>query len=246
MKLLLLSIALVGFTLGVSTGQALPAPQPQSHRGPSGTPATRGLFGTVTQVGDGLYTIQTRTNGTYTVHFNAATRIFREPVHEPGARHPMRGSGWPDGPWVVTSSGITLGDTVVVHGRVNGPDRTVNALFIVQLIFEHPGQMHEMTASYGKTWLVGQVTAIHGIRVTLRGDPDNTAHTFVVNKHTSLRWRQLPLTLSAFHAGDTARVDGSVKDGVFVAAHVSLLSLSPPAAHTTPQTGRTHPGLTLP
>ncbi len=83
--------------------------------------------------------------------------------------------------------------------------------------------MREMQANYGKTWLVGKVTAIEEVKVTLLGSVDNAAHSFVANENTTFRKRRDPITLADIQVGDTVRVEGAVKDGTFVATTVTAM-----------------------
>ena len=55
--------------------------------------------------------------------------------------------------------------------------------------------MREMEANYGKTWLMGRVTAINEVKVTLQGGPDNAVHTFIADENTTFRKRRDPITL---------------------------------------------------
>jgi len=56
---------------------------------------------------------------------------------------------------------------------------------------------------------------------------DNAEHTFVADENTSFRRRREPVTLADIQVGSNVRVDGTVKEGVFVASTVSLMG--PPA-----------------
>ena len=77
--------------------------------------------------------------------------------------------------------------------------------------------------AYGKTWLMGKVTAIDGVKVTLMGTVDNTAHSFVADENTTFRKRRDPITLADIQVGDMVRVEGAVKGGSFVAAAVNAM-----------------------
>src|SRR6185437_16090574 len=103
------------------------------------------------------------------------------------------------------------------------------AIAIVQLDPERAKQMQQMQADYGKTWLLGKVTAINEVRVTLQGSVDNAPHTFVADENTAFRQRNTPITLADIHVDDMVRVEGSVKDGVFTATAVNVMR--PPAGN---------------
>jgi len=87
--------------------------------------------------------------------------------------------------------------------------------------------MREMQANFGKTWLLGKVTAVNDTKVTLQSPVDNAEHTFVADENTSFRRRREPVTLADIQVGANVRVDGTVNEGVFVASTVSLMG--PPA-----------------
>jgi hypothetical protein len=61
---------------------------------------------------------------------------------------------------------------------------------------------------------------------------DNAAHAFVADEDTTFRKRREPITLADVHAGDTVRVEGAVKDGIFIAASVAVMVM--PQGGTVP------------
>jgi hypothetical protein len=83
--------------------------------------------------------------------------------------------------------------------------------------------MQAMEANFGKTWLMGRVTAINETTVTVQGGPGNASHTFVADENTTFRRRREPITLGDVQVGDMVRVEGALKDGQFVAATVSVM-----------------------
>ena len=133
---------------------------------------------------------------------------------------------------------IKVGDAVSAMGEVNAAAKTVGATMIMQIDPERAKQMREMQANYGKTWLQGKVTAIDGVKVTLLGSVDNTAHSFVADENTTFRKRRDPVTLADIQVGDTVRADGAQKDGILLATTVSVMgappSGAPPAPGATP------------
>jgi hypothetical protein len=84
---------------------------------------------------------------------------------------------------------------------------------------------------------VGKVTAIDGVKVTLMGNVDNTAHSFVADENTTFRKRRDPVTLADIQVGDTVRVEGAVKEGAFVATAVNAMGLPPDGAQGAPRNG---------
>jgi hypothetical protein len=188
----------------------------------------RGLLGTVTEVAADHYTVKTDAGEVYTVHFSANTRIFKMPAGRrgEGGQRPGEGSGMEHGgnpPEPLEPSDIKAGDVIEARGETDPAAKSVGAVAIVQLDPERVNQIREMEANYGKTWLMGKVTAVDGVKVTLTGAVDNAPHSFVADENTTFRRRRDPITLADIQMGDTVRVDGTVKDEVFTAARVSDL-----------------------
>lgn len=187
-----------------------------------------GMMGTVTAVAADRYTIKTDAGETYTVHFSANTRILKQTIQRGG-----EGRGNPPQP--LKPSEIKVGDAIGVMGEVDTAAKSVGAVAIMQLDPERARQMHEMQASYGKTWLMGKVTAINETKVTLMGSVDNAAHTFAADENTSFRKHREPVTLADVQVGDVVRVEGAVKDGVFWAATVAVMGMPPGGTPTVPR-----------
>jgi len=190
----------------------------------------RGLWGTVTAAGASQYTIKTDAGDVYTVNFTADTRIFKMPAFQrrEGGDSAGGGGGWQgrqggNPPQQLKPTDIKVGDVIEVRGQIDETAKTVPAMAIVQLDPETVARIREMNASFGKTWLMGRVTAIDQLKVTLTGTVDNAAHSFVVDENTDFRRRREPITLADIQVGDMLRVDGAVKDGVFTATSVNSM-----------------------
>ena len=244
MKLRLVSTFVFGLALGVAaSAHDAPTPPPsgpppaqgqgggQGQRGGGrggwgggGMMGTgRGLMGTVTEVAADHYTIKTDAGETYTVHFSANTRILKQQAQR-------RGEGGEGGnpPQSLKPTDIKAGDAIVAVGEADAAAKSVGAVTILQIDPERAKQMREMQANYGKTWLGGKVTAIDGVKVTLMGTVDNAAHTFVADENTTFRKRRDPITLADIQVGDTVRVEGSVKNGTFLATSVNAMGAQGP------------------
>lgn len=189
----------------------------------------RGLMGTVTEVAADHYTIKTDSGETYTVHFSANTRIMKlqagagGPGGGGGGERGQGGGGGGNPPQAIKPADIKVGDAIVANGEVDAATKSVGAVAVLQMDPERAKQMREMQANYGKTWLMGKVTAIDGVKVTLMGSVDNAAHSFVADENTTFRRRRDPITLGDVQVGDTVRVEGAVKDGAFLATTVSAM-----------------------
>jgi Domain of unknown function (DUF5666) len=220
-------------------------------RGGWGAGMGRGLTGTVTEVAADHYTIKTETGETYTVHYSANTRILKQPARPQGAgadraagqgggQGSGQGAGWGGGggsnpPTPLKPTDIKVGDAIAAMGEVDATGKSVGAITVMQIDPERAKQMREMQANYGKTWIMGKVTAIDGVKVTLMGAIDNTPRTFVADENTTFRKRRDPITLADIQVGDSIRVDGAIKDGTFLATGVNAMG-APPTGTPPPQT----------
>ena len=185
----------------------------------------QGVVGTVTDVASDHYTVKTIEGDTYTVHFSANTRMMKQPpapAGQQGAQGQQRGFDRTP-PTPIKSSDIQVGDVIMARGEVAPGDKSVGAMFIVQVDPERAKRMQEMEASFGKTWLMGRITAIDGTRVTLEGGPSHGSYSFVADENTQFRSRREPITLADLTVGEMVRVDGAVKDGQFVATSVNAM-----------------------
>jgi len=196
----------------------------------------RGLTGTVTEAAADHFTVKSFSGEIYTVRFNSDTRMMKQRA---GMRGPGQGNGG-DGsgpgqargegrgfggnpPEPIKASDIKVGDAITSMGETDAAAKTVTAAAILLVDPERARQMQEMQANYGKTWLMGRVTAIDGVKVTVTGAIDNAPHSFVADENTTFRRRRDPITLADMQVGDVVRADGALKDGVFTATTVSDL-----------------------
>ena len=257
-RLLPLVLVAFAITASAQDPQTAPPTQPASQSGGQGESQTRGggrggwgagggmgrgVLGTVTEVAADHYTIKTDAGLTYTIHYSANTRIVKQPPAPQGSGQ-GRGAGgaggqggaqWRGGeggggspPQAIKPTDIKVGDAITAMGEVDANAKSVGAVAVIQLDPERAKQMREMQANYGKTWIMGKVTAIDGVKVTLMGAIDNAAHSFVADENTTFRKRRDPITLGDIQVGDTVRVEGALKDGTFLATTVSAMG-APPA-----------------
>ncbi len=213
----------------------------------------RGITGTVTQAAGDHFVIKDESGQTYTVHFSANTRILKQAPRPAGSRNEAQGddnqpsSGQGRGgrnggerrnpPTQIQASDIKVGDVILSAGDIDDNAKSVGAVMIMQLDPESVKQLREMRANFGKTWLMGRVTAINETRVTLQSQVDNAPHAFVADENTEFRKRRDPITLGDIQVGDTVRVTGAVKNGVFVAANVAVMGGRPEDGQSGPGNG---------
>jgi hypothetical protein len=215
-----------------------PGGNPPGRRGGMGAGMGDGVIGTVSEVASDHYTIKTETGETYTVHFSANTRILKQPPMPAGGEGRQNGMSTP--PQSIQATDIKAGDMIMARGEVDHSAKSVGAMFIVQVDPERVKRMQAMEANFGKTWLMGRITAIDGTKVTLEGGPNHGSYSFVADENTTFRRRREPITLADIKAGDNVRAEGAVKDGQFVATTVSVMmprAMSGPA----PRQGTTPP-----
>jgi hypothetical protein len=216
----------------------------------------RGVAGTVTEVASDHFTVKTFLGDTYTIQFGGNTRFVKMPAgmrrgegpeggegsDEGGGREP--GQGWGRGagnggnpPQEIKPTDIKVGDVIDARGEVDATAKSVGATSVALVDPERAKQMEEMVANFGKTWLMGKVTGIDGVKVTLAGALDNAPHSFVADENTTFRRRRDPITLADIQVGDTLRVDGTVKDGVFTATSVGDMGAMQPGNRRGPGSG---------
>jgi hypothetical protein len=217
----------------------------------SGMGVGRGLTGTVTEVAADHYTIKTDTGETYSVHYSANTRILKQQARARsessagtaggdragGGRGEAGFGGGGNPPQAIKPTDIKVGDAIAAMGDVDPTAKSVGAVMVMQIDPERAKQMREMQANYGKTWLMGKVTAIDGVKVTLMGNVDNTSHSFVADENTTFRKHRDPITLADIQVGDTVRVEGAVKEGSFVATAVNAMGPPPEGAPNAQRSG---------
>ena len=196
----------------------------------------RGLTGTVTEVAADHYTIKTDAGETYTVHYSVNTRILKQPAGQrgpggSGGGERERGQGGAGGqgqgggtpPQAIKPADIKIGDAIATMGEVDATAKSVGAVMVMQIDPERARQMREMRENYGKTWIMGKVTAIDGVKVTLMGAMDNAPHSFVADENTTFRKRRDPITLADIQVGDNVRAEVAIKDGAFIATAVNAM-----------------------
>ena len=186
----------------------------------------RGIAGTVTEAAEDHFKVKTFEGEVYTVNFGADTRMMKIQGGM-GGRRGMGGGGGMGGnpPEPIKVGQIKVGDAIAARGQVDSSSKTVGATAIMLLDPQMAQRMQQMAAEYGKTWLMGRVTAIQGTTVTLMGSQDDAPHTFVVNENTDFRERRNPITLADIKAGDIVRAQGAVSDGQFTATNVNVMRM---------------------
>jgi len=256
MKLALISVlaASLVLTAAATAQDAIPLGQaPPSGAGGGGQRGGRGVMmgggrgvsGTVTEVAADHYTIKTDAGETYTVHFSVNTRILKQTVQRrgPGGGAEAAGSGGAAAPQALKPADIKVGDAVAAIGELDQDAKSIGAIMVLQIDPERARQLREMQANYGKTWLIGKVTAINEAKVSLLGSVDNAIHTFQADENTAFRKHRDPITLADIQVGDMVRAEGAVKDGSFLATTVSVMGTPAAGMPAAPRDGSPAPRL---
>jgi preprotein translocase subunit YajC len=216
------------------SGQGSPGRQGSGQRGGRGAWAGggmmgRGVMGTVTEITPEHFTVKTESGDVYIVHYSVNTRIMKGGGSGGGGRRGQADNQPPDTPpQAIKPTDIKVGDAIGASGEIDANAKSLGAVVIFQIDPERAKQMREMQANYGKTWLMGKVTAIDDANVSIQGGPDNAAHTFIADENTTFRKRRDPITLADIQVGDTVRVEGAVKNGAFVATTVGDMGVPQP------------------
>lgn len=212
------------------SGQSAQGRGQGQRRGPwGGGMMGRGVMGTVTEAAPDHFTIKTETGDLYTIHYSVNTRIMKGGGGGGGGGRRGQGDSEPPAnpPQAIKASDIKVGDVIGASGETDANAKSVGAVIIFQIDPERAKQIREMQANYGKTWLMGKVTAINDVKVSIQGGPDNAAHSFVADENTTFRKRRDPVTLADVQVGDMVRVEGSVKNGTFLATTVAVMGPPP-------------------
>lgn len=192
----------------------------------------RGVMGSVTEITPDHFTIKTESGDLYTIHYSVNTRIMKAPKRpEKDQQDSERYLGLPI---TIKPTDIKVGDAIGASGEMDPAAKSVGAIVIFQVDPETAKRMRQMQANYGKTWLMGRVTAINEVNVTIQGGPDNATHTFTADENTTFRKRRDPITLADIQPGDMVRVEGEMKNNTFVATTVSVMGPRPDRQNNPP------------
>lgn len=209
----------------------------------------RGLMGTVAEVAADHLMLKTYMGESYLVHIGVNTRYVKAPAgaaggmgrgegmrrreggQQPGLGGGMAGMGMTE----IKAADIKKGDDVAVMGEIDPAKKEAGAMNVVLMDPARAQAMKEMMAGYGKTWVMGKVTAIDGVKLTVMGGMDNQPHVVVADENTTLRKRREPVTLADIQVGDTVRADGAVKGGNFAATAIQVMGMPQGGAGRIPR-----------
>jgi len=170
--------------------------------GPQGAPtdqAQRGprVAGTISAIDDTRITIKTLDGATVEITISPETQFRKN-------RQPAK------------LSDFKVGDEIFVGGELK--DGVVQA----KMVGSHPtGAPPEFREALGKRFIVGEVKAIRGTRITILR-PDGVTQNISVDENTPFRKDQESVTLADVKVGDHVFGRGELKKDVFVPTELNI------------------------
>jgi len=166
-----------------------------------------GVRGTVTAAAAGSFTIRTEEGETYQVLYSPNTRLMKD-------RQP------------IAAGDIHVGDMLMAGGLVDAKAKTVGAVLLYDIDAQ---EVRKARASFGKTWVMGKVTAIHELRITIERAGDKQAQIVAVDENTSFRKHREDVTLADVKVGDVISAEGALHADTFLATNLRIMN--PEAGH---------------
>ena len=77
--------------------------------------------------------------------------------------------------------------------------------------------------AFGKTWVMGKVTAIHDLKITIERAGDKQTQVVAVDENTSFRKRREDVTLADVKVGDTISAQGALHADTFLATTLRIM-----------------------
>ena len=159
----------------------------------SGEGRFQGVAGTITAIDKNQISLKALDGSAVTINLSADTRYRKD----------MQPASLAD---------FKVGDTVMVGGDPAG-ENAWKARFVATRSTARP----EMREGLGKRFIIGEIKAIDGTRLTILR-VDGQTQTIEVDENTSFRKQGESITLADFKPGDHVFGRGEVKSGTFVAA----------------------------
>jgi hypothetical protein len=160
-----------------------------------------GVRGTVTAAAASSFTIRTDEGDTYQVLYSANSRLVKD-------RQPIE------------ASDIHVGDMLMAAGIVDAKAKTVGAVLLVDI---DANEVRNARAAFGKTWVMGKVTAIHELRITIERAGDKQTQVVAVDENTSFRKRREDVTLADVKVGDMISAQGALHADTFLATTLRIM-----------------------
>src|SRR6202161_4064661 len=161
-----------------------------------------GFRGTVTAAAAGSFTIHTDEGDTYKVLYSPNTRLMKD-------RQPIE------------AADVHVGDMLMAGGLVDAKAKTVGAVLLYDIDAQ---EVRKARAGFGKTWVMGKVTAVHELRITIERAGDKQAQIVAVDENTSFRKRREDVTLADVKVGDTINAQGALHADTFLATTLRIMT----------------------
>jgi Domain of unknown function (DUF5666) len=161
-----------------------------------------GVRGTVTAVAGDSFTVKTDDAQIFRVFYGPNTRLIKD-------RQPIE------------AADVHIGDMLMAGGLLDAKAKTVGAIMVVDVDAK---VVREARATFGKTWVVGKVTGIHGLKLTIERAGDRQAQVLAVDENTSFRKQRENVTLADVKPGDMISSEGALHDNTFVASVLRVLA----------------------
>jgi hypothetical protein len=168
-----------------------------------------GVRGTVTATAAGSFTIHTDEGDTYKVLYSPNTRLMKD-------RQPIE------------AADVHVGDMLMAGGLVDTKAKTVGAVFLLDIDAQ---EVRKARAAFGKTWVMGKVTAVHELKITIERTGDKQTQIVAVDENTSFRKHREDVTLADIKVGDFISAEGALHADIFLAANLRIMD---------PETSRAH------
>jgi len=160
-----------------------------------------GVRGTVTAAKPNSFTIRTDEGDIYQVLYSPNTRFMKD-------RQPM------------DAGDVHVGDMLMAGGLVDAKAKTVGAVLVVDVDAK---EVEKARAAFGKTWVMGKVTAIHDLKITIERAGDKHLQTLEVDENTSFRKRREDVTLADVKVGDMISAEGALHADTFLATTLRIM-----------------------
>src|SRR6202453_3692861 len=168
-----------------------------------------GVRGTVTAAAVDSFIIRTDEGDTYKVFYSPNTRLMKD-------RQPIE------------AADIHVGDMLMAGGLVDTKAKTVGAVVLLDIDAQ---EVRKARAAFGKTWVMGKVTAIHELKITIERAGDKQTQIVAVDENTGFRKRREDVTLADVKVGDIISAQGALHGDSFLATNLRIMN---------PETGRPH------
>lgn len=121
-----------------------------------------------------------------------------------------------------TTDTIRPGELVIAGGELDEKQHVLGAVFLAAVDAQQLAEYDRRRVEFGKTWLAGTITAIHGTQLTIKR-PDDVITTVSVDENTSFRKRHESITLGDIQVGDGLTARGTIGKGTFAGTLVTVV-----------------------